>query len=377
MEGGIVSNTTKPWGVKGLTESPRAPIVAKAKIGEKGDKGQPKRLDYIIFVEPQTGRRLPEYQAVFGEKPTSFAALLSADTVEDMVDVAWKRFGKKGLKCRGDGERGFDRETGEERECAGEYNFQDPTQHRCPFARPNGDKPAECKPILSMRLVVPQIPGLGVVQLDTGGVASSIPTLIAQLRMIENMTRDQDGRPHMAGIAVKVLIRAFRDRFGNAAYSWQLEPLMEEEASALRSNIEGLVRIEGQVNMKALPPMDETPDPDLYGITEAPDARQIGAGGDVLHYEEADYGPEGPTEDPLRPEPSDPLADMIGMPGEAVAAELEYKRALGASTWPEAKQLSKVATMEANRRKAAESGSWSSYVDWLSASTDQVPRAES
>jgi hypothetical protein len=370
--------TTQPWGVKGLTESPRAPIVAKAKIGEKGDRGQPKRLDYIIFVEPQTGRRLPEYQAVFGEKPTSFAALLAADTVENMVDVAWKRFGKKGLKCRGDGDRGYDRETGEARECAGEYNFQDPTQHACPFARPNGDKPAECKPILSMRLVVPQIPGLGVVQLDTGGVASSIPTLIAQLRMIENMTRDRDGHPHMAGIAVKVLIRAFRDRFGNAAYSWQLEPLMESDASALRSNIEGLVRIEGQVNMTALPPMDETPDADIYGITEAPEERQIEAG-------DHDYSAEDGAEmdaagqiiaDQWTPQTAGDEPDF-GVPGEVVAAELAYREALGRSPWPEAKRRSKIALMEVNRTKASETGNWSGYVDWLTASTDAVPGGES
>ena len=351
----------RPWGVKGLTETPRAPIIAKAKIGEKGDKGQPKRLDYIIFVEPQTGRRLPEYQAVFGERPTSFAALLSADAVEDMVDVAWKRFGKKGLKCRGDGERGFDRETGEARECAGDYDFVDPGRHVCPFARPNGDKQAECKPVLSMRLVVPQIPGLGVVQLDTGGVASSIPTLIAQLRMIENMTRDSEGYPHMAGIAVKVMIRAFPDRFGNAAYSWQLEPLQEADASVLRSNIEGLVRIEGQVNMKALPPMDETPDADIYGITEAPESRQIEAPADAEPL--PTEGPECLAEDAL---------DDFSVPGEAVGAELAYREALGRSSWPEAKRTSKLALMEVNRTKASQTGDWNRYVDWINACIEQV-----
>ena len=50
-----------------------------------------------------------------------------------------------------------------------------------------------CKPVLSLRLVVPQLPGLGVVQIDTGGAASSIPTLIAQLRLIEQMTKGEDG----------------------------------------------------------------------------------------------------------------------------------------------------------------------------------------
>ena len=65
---------TRPWGVKGLTDNPRAPIVAKAKIGKKAEKRldngrtveYPTRLDYIVFVEPKTGREIPEFAEVFG-----------------------------------------------------------------------------------------------------------------------------------------------------------------------------------------------------------------------------------------------------------------------------------------------------------------------
>lgn len=328
----------KPWGIRGLTDNPRAPIVAKAKIGEKGDRGQPKRLDYIIFVEPQTGRRLQEYQAVFGDRPTSFKALLAADTITDMVDVAWKRYGKQGLKCRGDGDRGVDRETGEARQCAGDFGSDG--QYACPFANGQNNKAPECKPVLSMRLVVPQIPGLGVVQLDTGGVASSIPTLMWQLSMIERGTNG-----HMAGIAVNVGIQAFTDRFGNAAYSWILTPLQADAASELRSNIEGLVRIEGQIP-KALPPMDEQPDPDIYGI-EAPDSRQIGAPSETV------------APKPVEPELPEEWTSVI--PG----AEALFRAALAAVSAPEAKKAAILAGMDHNRDVAAAMGTWEGYHEWL------------
>lgn len=323
-------DTRRPWGVRGLTDSPRAPLVAKAKIGEKGDRGQPKRLDYIIFVEPQTGRRLPEYQAVFGDRPTHFKALLSGDRCEDMIDVAWKRYGAKGLKCRGDGEIGIDRDTGEEIPCAGEFGAPE-GQYRCRYANAHDGKPPECKPILSMRLVVPQIPGLGVVQLDTGGVASSIPTLMWQLRMIERAT---DG--HMAGIAIEVAIRAFTDRYGNAAYGWHLTPLSESEAADLRTSFEGLVRIEGQVPT-ALPALEETPDADLYGLP----------------------APEEEAEEVAVP----------GIPGDwaskVAAAENAFSAALAAARMPEAKAEQALSAMTRNRATAERGGGWNTYVTWL------------
>lgn len=350
------TTATKPWGVRGLTDSPRAPLVAKAKIGEKGDRGQPKRLDYIIFVEPQTGRRLPEYQAVFGEKPTSFKALLSADTITDMVDVAWKRYGKQGLKCRGDGERGVERDTGVVHECAGDFGAEG--QYRCLYANPRPPKPGktdpeppECKPVLSMRLVVPQIPGLGVVQLDTGGVASSIPTLMWQLQLIERGTEG-----HMAGIAVEMGIRAFTDRFGNAAYSWQITPLSPENAQELRQNIEGLVRIEGQVP-KVLPALQEAPDADLYGLESADESRQIEAASNEVEKEE----------------------DLPGVTGEqihndfterAYALEAQLIELMEAANLPAAKREAMLVSLEQHRPQGAES--WTPYIRYLERAVDKA-----
>ena len=350
---------TRPWGVKGLTDNPRAPIVAKAKIGKKAEKRldngrtveYPTRLDYIVFVEPKTGREIPEFAEVFGEKPTSFKALLAGDTLEQNIDVAWKCYSTKGLKCRGDGEIGIDRETGEQRHCAGEYNFDDQTKHLCPQSRPgkkNGkDTPPECKPVLSMRLVVPQIPGLGLVQLDTGGVASSIQTLVWQLRMIERMTGG-----HMAGIAVRVGIRAFPDRFGNAAYAWQLEPLKGDDAQELRSSVEPFVRLESQLP-QALPELEEAIDPDVYGLPAPEDT-------------------EASDEDEKQE-----VHDAIpGIPGEWLVpvseAEDALYAALDAAGLPEAKAES-LRRKVAKAYEHAEAGDlWQDYIDWICSERERL-----
>jgi hypothetical protein len=343
----------KPWGILGLTDNPQPPVVAKAKIGQKASKvvngktiEYPQRLDFIRFVEPQTGRELPEYAAVFGAKPTGFNALLAGDTLEQCVDVAWKRFSAKGLKCRGDGVTGFDRETGESRPCAGSYSA-DPDAYQCPFAKPgerNGKAtPPECKPVLSLRLVVPQIPGLGIVQIDTGGAASSIPTLVWQLRTIEQSTGG-----HMAGIAVQVHIRAFPDKMGGTAYGWQLTPLLPEQATDLRTHIEGLVRVEAQMP-HALPPMDELPEADIYGLP---------APGETVQEEQASGEPEIPEE----------WADRI------IAGEGMFMQALDAVVAPEAKKAAILAGMEHNRDVAAAMGTWEDYHGWLAQQAERLTK---
>jgi hypothetical protein len=333
------------WGVLGITDDPRPPIVCKAKIGEKGDRGQPRRLDFIVFVEPQTGRRISEFQEVFGERPTEFKALLAGDRLEDNIDVSWKRYGKLGLKCRGNGMRGVDRETGEERECAGPYNFADQAKHHCPFARPTqkGDKVSspECKPVLSMRLVVPQIPGLGVVQIDTGGVASSIQTLVWQLRMIERQTQG-----HMAGIAVSMSIRAFPDKFGNAAYSWQITPVRSDEAEELRGNVECLTRIEGQIP-KELPQIAEQVDPDVYGLPAPSDeGEEAGAVGERV-------------------------TPMVWMAKVATAEGVLFG-ALDSAGVPQAKIDSYKRKVKKARDHAADNDLWAEYIDWLTSETERL-----
>ena len=351
----------KPRGIKGVTDSPRPPVVAKAKIGRKTEKGYPEKLDYIIFVEP--GENGPEIETfrVLGDKPTSFLAAFPSDDTESFVDAAWKRYGKSGVKCRGDGERGVDRETGEEVQCAGEYNKDNPAAHLCPYDRPtqkNGKTyPPECKPSVSVRLVVPLAGAMGLVQLDTGGVSSSVPTLWWQLDQLSRMSGGQ-----LAGVAIKVGIRAFTTAHG-ISYAWHLETPSPEELATLKRDFERLapVRVIDRAAIpaaKELPPMSEAIDQDVYGLPDEAVLPQIEAPADEAAYEE-------------------PTTQSFGIPGDAMQAELVYRAALKASTLPQGKRDSAIATMEYNRAKSEREDSWDGYLAWITAATDRIPGAES
>ena len=341
---------TSSWGVAGLTDAPRAPIVANAKIGRRNDDGSPQRLDHIIFVEYKTGQPLKEYQRIFGDEPKYFDALLPADTIEAFTDCGRKRWGAKGLKCRGDGITAVDMETGEQRPCAGPWAGRQYERYACEHARPTprlargGEQMKDrttgellwnapaCGPRLTMQLIVPQVPGLGLVQISTGGAESSIPNLVAQLRIIESRA---GGR--MAGVAVRVKMHAFPDAFGNTAWGWLLEPLDADTAALLRQSIVPLERIGSQIAVD-LPPIDEgEQDIDL----EPGSLREIPAATGV---------------DPVK------------------AAECAYEDALReSSTLTEAKKLEYLALMRTNREQADKNGTAENYVAWLQAQTARVP----
>jgi hypothetical protein len=199
-----------------------------------------------------------------------------------------------------------------------------------------------------MRLVVPQIPGLGVVQIDTGGVASSIQTLVWQLRMIERQTQG-----HMAGIAVRMSIRAFPDKFGNAAYSWQITPVRSDEAEELRGNVEVLTRIDGQIP-KELPQIAEQVDPDVYGLP-APEEAEAGQPAKEADVREAVAAPTIPE----------------AWASQILGYEALFKNTLRSAGLPPAKQEAIEEQRESCRALAAAEGDWEKYAQWL---TRQIER---
>lgn len=350
----------QPFGIKGVTDSPRAPVVAKAKIGRKTEAGYPEKLDHIIFVEPVTGEPIPAFEAL-GPEPKSFLGMFPPDS-ETSVDAAWKRWGKSGLKCRGDGETGIDRETGETLQCAGDYNKDHPENHLCPFARPTTRKgkqqPPECKPMLSMRLVVPLAGALGLVQLDTGGVASSVPTLWWQIEQLRSYSGGQ-----LAGVAIRVGIREFQTKHGTS-YAWNLATPTDEELDVLRGQFAAVVPVKVLMpgaELPRLPELTEAVDQDVYGIA---DEEAIEAADVELVTDEVEEAPA---------EPETSAAPAV--PDEAIAAEENYVAVLMASDLSQARQKDKVSLMQANRTKVAESGEWGRYVDWLNASAEHIAQS--
>ncbi len=348
----------RPYGIKGITDRPRPPILAKAKIGRMSAQGYPEMLDHVIFVDPETGAEIAAFRKL-GEKPTSFLAVLPADDMETFVDCAWKRYGERGLRCRGDGERGVERQTGRERECAGPYNKDRPSAHRCRFARPRKKKvgglltehPPDCKPVLSLRLVVPLAGALGLVQLDTGGAASSVPTLFSQLKQLH---RASDG--HLAGVAVKVIIRSFSGQQG-ICYAWALANPSAHDLSCLEQDFAPLsaVRlVEGDVlpTPGELPPLIESIDRDIYGLPAA-----------------------GRASDNLPLVTWVPATDIVvpaEIAGAVGVAEATFLAQVGLAKLPKAKRDCTLEVVAANRQVAAREASWPAYLSWLTGKAEEL-----
>ena len=349
---------SRPCGIKGITDHPRPPVLAKAKIGRMSAQGYPEQLDHVIFVEPETGDEVEAFRKL-GDKPTSFLAVLPADDIETFVDCAWKRFGEFGLKCRGDGEQGVERKTGRERECAGPYNKDNPAAHRCRFARPTKKKvngllaehPPECKPVLSLRVLVPLAGAVGLVQLDTGGAASSVPTLFWQL---EQLNRASEGR--LAGVAVKVIIRPFSGQKG-VCYAWALANPSAHDISCLKRDFAPLspVRVvDGEVlpPPAELPPLIESIDRDIYGLPVARKAREK-----------------------LPVAKTAPATDIVVPP--EVAAEVRVAEAalwaqVGRAKLPKVKRDCTLEVVAANRQVAAREASWPAYLSWLTGKAEEL-----
>ena len=349
---------SRPYGIKGITDRPHPSVLAKAKIGRMSAQGYPEQLDHVIFVEPETGDEVEAFRKL-GDKPTSFLAVLPSDELDTFVDCAWKRYGEFGLKCRGDGERGVERKSGRERACAGPYNKDQPAAHRCRLARPTKksvdglltEHPPECKPVLSLGLLVP-LPGtVGLVQVDTGGAASSVPTLFSQL---EQLHRASEG--HLAGVAVKVIIRPFSGQKG-ICYAWALANPSAHDISCLKRDFAPLspVRVVEDDVLPApdeLPPLIESIDRDIYGLPLARKAQE--------KLSLAKMVPE--TDIVIPPE----VASEVRAAEAALWAQVERAKL------PKAKRDCTLEAVAANRQVAAREASWPAYLGWLSGKAQEL-----
>lgn len=152
--------------IQGLTEKFRLPRLGKIKLGTKNERGLPQKSDH--FVCP------PEVKAVYGEKPTSFDILIPVEDAEQWASQYYRCYSNvRGLLCRGDGGKCFrivdkatgkiaDRETkeieGREMACAG---------RECDYYIGK-----RCKEVMFLQFLLPDVPGLGIWQIDTGSINS-------------------------------------------------------------------------------------------------------------------------------------------------------------------------------------------------------------
>lgn len=160
--------------------------LGKIRLGikvEPEDKSPyPRATDY--FVCP------PEVQAVFGDKPKELQIMFPSNDIEDVARQYLRCYGlTHGLVCWGDGEkchRKIDTKTGA---MAGrdtkEWTWKDDLTcdyEQCP------EYPARCRRVMNLQFMLPDVPGLGVWQIDTSSFYS-IRAVNSTLNDIMDITR--------------------------------------------------------------------------------------------------------------------------------------------------------------------------------------------
>ena len=165
--------------IKGLSENRRLPRVGKLHLGikvEKDGKTYPKAVDYIVCRETLTnGDPNPHYNnfvAVFGQQPRAIRIMFPLDDEEQVLSQYYRCYSKtRGLVCKGDGEvanRMIDAETGDlaNRDSKAVEWKNVPCQGTgCPDYVSK-----RCREIMNIQFMIPELPGIGIWQLDTSSI---------------------------------------------------------------------------------------------------------------------------------------------------------------------------------------------------------------
>lgn len=166
----------------GIDVRPRVPRCGKIHLGEKGvtQKGKqyPKSLPYF---------RVPdEIKKYVGERPTELGVRFPYSNPMDNVSYYFRRYGTGGIcRCIGDGQTAM--ELGEdgqmhEIECLGEG---------CPMVT---DPKPKCRKVAKLSVILPDVPGIGVWQIDTASI-NTVLDLLGQMALVRSQGAPITGVP--------------------------------------------------------------------------------------------------------------------------------------------------------------------------------------
>ncbi len=170
--------------IKGESDARRMPRLGKIHLGIKvespGKHPYPQATDY--FVVPN------EIKKITGEKPRELQIMFPNDDLEEVAPQYLRCYGlTHGLVCWGNGEQGHRKMDVKTGEMAGrdtlnwEWQDKECNTAECP------EYGARCRRVMNLVFLMPNIPGLGVWQLDTSSFYS-IREVNSSLEMIKTLT---------------------------------------------------------------------------------------------------------------------------------------------------------------------------------------------
>lgn len=188
--------------IMGLTEARRLPRMGKIRLGVKAKSANgheyPKEVDYFILdpavANPDEKKRLIDiFHQKYGEQPKSIPIMFPLGDIEKIFPQYYKSYGKTTLlKCKGDGTEAItnDPEYIKALDVVSEDEFGKRVKCRgkeCPFY-----KSKQCSESAALSFLMPELPGSGVWQINTGSIHS-----IINLNSCFDYVRAVAGRFHM------------------------------------------------------------------------------------------------------------------------------------------------------------------------------------
>lgn len=178
--------------ILGLTDRPsRLPRIGTIHKGApKPERGPGRDLNYFRLSSEDSDLMMA-WESAFGDKPTSFPVYLAYDDPDNSFDTSREEFVAGGLIHRCDGE------TCQIRLIDGKNYSREPAP--CPYAQTKYTDPRErpCKPIGKLRVIVPELRRIGVLELGTHSLHDII-SLSSNISLYALLAR-QAGRP-LSGI---------------------------------------------------------------------------------------------------------------------------------------------------------------------------------
>jgi hypothetical protein len=185
--------------IKNLSDEVRLPRLGKIRLGYRDEAGVPHRTPHFVVPEGHPDRdRMIE---LFGEEPRSLRVLIPLEDEEKWATQYYRSYVlSRGLVCKGDGETAMqmqDVKTGKlVNKDAGTIRIKEvPCRGRgCAHYRAG-----KCKESMNLRFILPDVPGLGIWQIDTRSINS-----ILNINSCASLIRKAFGRISMIPLTLSL-----------------------------------------------------------------------------------------------------------------------------------------------------------------------------
>lgn len=234
--------------IKGLSDQVRLPRLGKIRLGIKVE-GQrspyPEPVDY--FVCPDAVKKY------YGDTPRELRIMFPTEDPSRWASQFYRCYASTGkLVCRGDGQRAtalVDTHTGvlvAMNSCSTVVKDIRCDPDRCPYQGKN------CRRVMNLQFLLPDIPGLGVWQLDTSSYWS-MSNINSGIRLLGQLC----GRVSMIPLTLKLVPRQVRPN----GLKKTVHVLSLDIPGSITETLEYARVLHGEVRLP--PPDDETPE-DLF-----------------------------------------------------------------------------------------------------------------